>query len=203
MLLGELLVELIWKPKRMVWYLRLGALALAVYLWPGLVMPNRISGVALSLILLYALSHIAEEWGMTQLEKWVKRTPTSLDDKLLPIVKQLISAATWAIGITIILSYLGVDVSAIVTSLGIGGIALALASQELIKNFFGGLMLIMDGTFQVGDRIKIGSLEGKVIGISLRTIHIQLDDGSVAHIPNSQLLKNTVIVMKGHSRHHN
>jgi len=72
------------------------------------------------------------------------------------------------------------------------GIALGLAAQDTIKNIFGGIMIIFDKPFQVGDKIQIGDYYGDVINIGLRSTRIKTDDDSIVSIPNSEIMNNSV-----------
>jgi len=72
------------------------------------------------------------------------------------------------------------------------GIALGLAAQDTIKNIFGGIMIIFDKPFQVGDKIQIGEYYGEVINIGLRSTRIKTDDDSIVSIPNSEIMNNSV-----------
>ncbi len=131
------------------------------------------------------------------LYSFAKKTETKLDDMLLPIIRNAIYITVGLVIIIIVLAKMGYDVSAFVTSLGVGGIAIAMASQQILQNFFGGIVILADGTFRIGDRIVVKGHEGIVKEISLRTTRIEKDDGSIVSIPNSVLLKEAVILKKG------
>jgi MscS family membrane protein len=72
------------------------------------------------------------------------------------------------------------------------GIALGLAAQDILKNVFGGLALIIDQPFKVGDKIESGKYYGEVLEIGLRTTRIVTADDSVVSIPNSELMNTSV-----------
>ena len=93
----------------------------------------------------------------------------------------------WIIIILIIFSIYNINLTAILTGFGIIGIIIGLASQAIIADFFAGIALILDRFFYVGDRIKIGEIEGEVIDITLRKTFIKDDKGYVHAIPNSQI----------------
>ena len=67
---------------------------------------------------------------------------------------------------------------------GAAGIAVGFASQDILKNIFGGIMILFDRPFQVGDKIKVGSHYGEVVNIGLRTVRIVTPDDSLVSIPN-------------------
>ncbi len=86
-----------------------------------------------------------------------------------------------------ILSSLGVDVTAGLAALGIGGIALALGAQKTLENFIGSLSIIADQPFHVGDFCKIGEVSGTVEDIGMRSTRLRTNDRTVVTIPNGDL----------------
>jgi small-conductance mechanosensitive channel len=72
------------------------------------------------------------------------------------------------------------------------GIAVGLASQDILKNIFGGIMLLIDRPFRVGDKIKVGDYYGEVIAIGLKFTRIVTDNDSVVNIPNSDIMNQPV-----------
>ncbi|HEX9757584.1 MAG TPA: mechanosensitive ion channel domain-containing protein [Nitrospiria bacterium] len=72
------------------------------------------------------------------------------------------------------------------------GIAVGIASQDILKNIFGGIMILFDRPFQVGDKIQIGKYYGEVISIGLRTVRIITPDDSLVSIPNSEIVNQSV-----------
>ena len=72
------------------------------------------------------------------------------------------------------------------------GIAVGFASQDILKNIFGGIMILFDRPFQVGDKIEVGKYYGEVISIGLRTVRITTPDDSRVAIPNSEIVNQSV-----------
>lgn len=72
------------------------------------------------------------------------------------------------------------------------GIAIGFASQDILKNIFGGVLILMDKPFKVGDKIQIDSYYGEVINIGLRTVRIVTPDDSIVSIPNSEIVNKSV-----------
>ena len=95
--------------------------------------------------------------------------------------------------ILFLFSQLGIDIKAIAASLGVGGIAIALASKDTLANFFGSLNIMTDNSFSQGDWIQSNDVEGTVVDIRMRTTRIRTFDNAMITIPNSQLA-NTHIV---------
>lgn len=115
------------------------------------------------------------------------------DDTPLPsssIFLNIARGVVWVLGGSIVLdSCFGVDVSALVTALGIGGIAVSLGFQDTISNFFGGLQLSLMRIIEPGDNIRVGSDVGVVKDVTWRHTTIVTKTGESVVIPNSVLSK--------------
>lgn len=96
------------------------------------------------------------------------------------------------VAILLILSRLGFNVSAIVASLGIGGLAVALATKDILANFFASVMLLFDNSFSQGDTIVCGDIEGVVVEVGLRKTTIRTADNALIFVPNSKLAGDPV-----------
>ena len=108
---------------------------------------------------------------------------------LIPIIR----ITGWTVVIYIILiGIIAPPIATLITATASLGIALGFASQDILKNIFGGIMILFDRPFQVGDKIEIGSHYGEVIQIGLRTVRIVTPDDSVVSIPNSEIMNQSV-----------
>lgn len=96
------------------------------------------------------------------------------------------------IAFLLVLRRLGFNVSGIVASLGIGGLAVALATKDIIANFFASVMLLFDNSFSQGDLITIDGVEGNVVEIGLRKTTIRTADNALVFIPNSTIMAQNV-----------
>ncbi|WP_169777219.1 mechanosensitive ion channel domain-containing protein [Campylobacter mucosalis] len=97
------------------------------------------------------------------------------------------------ITILLILARLGFDISAIIASLGIGGLAVAFAAKDIIANFFASVMLLFDNSFSQGDRIVCGNIDGTIVEIGLRKTSIRSFDNALIFVPNSKLASEPII----------
>ena len=92
----------------------------------------------------------------------------------------------WVIGVVVMLQSLGMNMTAVITVGGIGGAGFAFASKDIIANFFGGLAIMFNRPFVVGDTIESGSsVAGKVTRIGLYATWLETEDGESMYIPNS------------------
>jgi MscS family membrane protein len=99
------------------------------------------------------------------------------------------------VGITILLSYFGINVTSLTTALGIGGLAISLAAKDTVSDAISGLIILIDQPFRVGDRIEIQGVGtwGDVTEIGLRTTRIRTRDNRMVIVPNSIIGNNQVI----------
>ena len=112
---------------------------------------------------------------------------TSIAAMGFPVMSLVLKILVAVFGLAAVLKLFGFDVGTVLAGLGIGGLAVALAAQDTLKNFFGSLMLIADRTFRVGDLVKIGANDGVVESVGLRSTRIRAPDDSLLTIPNSDL----------------
>jgi small-conductance mechanosensitive channel len=103
-----------------------------------------------------------------------------------------IKTMLWVMFGLAMLSNLGINVSTFIASLGIGGIAIALAVQNILGDLFASLSIAVDKPFEVGDAISVAGFSGSVEHVGLKTTRIRADSGEQIVIANAELLKNTV-----------
>ncbi len=96
------------------------------------------------------------------------------------------------IGIFAVLSRWVTDISGLVTGLGIGGLAIALAAQDTASNLFGSIAIMLDKPFEIGDWIEVDGLSGTVISVGLRSSQIRAQDQSTVSIPNTKLANSVI-----------
>lgn len=124
--------------------------------------------------------------------KAAKKTENTLDDQLLPVVEKLVAIIIWSFGVIYILDYLDVNVTALLAGISIGGLALALAAQDTVKNFFGSIMIFLDRPFQIGDWIHFKGVDGTVEEVGIRSTRIRTFSNSLTYVPNAMLADSIV-----------
>lgn len=107
-------------------------------------------------------------------------------------ISLILNIVLWSIGLIIILSNIGINVNSLVASLGVGSVAIALASQGILTDLFSSFMIYFDRPFDVGDYIVIGNESGTVKKIGLKTTRIQALKGNELIIPNSTLSNSQI-----------
>ena len=121
---------------------------------------------------------------------WISRLRKSGQEStivLLSPTKTVFKTVIVIIGIVIWLDNIGYDVATLLAGLGVGGIAVALAAQDTLKNFLGSIMVLLDKPYQVGQRIVIKGHDGVVEEIGLRSTKIRLLTGHQTTVPNEQM----------------
>jgi MscS family membrane protein len=115
-------------------------------------------------------------------------------EQMLPLIKEMSKLLTWILaGFWVLGSVLHVNVPALITGLGIGGVAIALAGKETVENFFAAFTILSDKPFQAGDSIKLGEIEAIVERIGFRSTRLRNADGSAYIIPNQNLVSQNLI----------
>ena len=93
----------------------------------------------------------------------------------------------------IVISLLGINLNGLVAGLGVGGVIITLAAQDTAKNLFGGLVILFDKPFKVGDWIEISPYEGTVEDVTFRSTRVRTFENSVVNIPNSVISASSII----------
>jgi len=108
-------------------------------------------------------------------------------DTIIHVVQRTAGVAILLIGLVTILNEVGVDITAIVTGLGIAGLALALGTQALVRDAINGIFLLAEDQYRTGDVVRIAEVTGTVESISLRRTVIRDEDGVVHSVPNGSI----------------
>ncbi|MDH6534476.1 mechanosensitive ion channel family protein [Parabacteroides sp. 52] len=113
--------------------------------------------------------------------------------KMMPVIKRGILILVWIIGIITALSNVGVNISALIGTLGIGGIAFALAAQDTVKSIFGAFTILTDRPFNIGDTIRIDSHEGTIIDVGIRSTKMRNYDKRIITFPNYKIMDASIV----------
>ena len=128
-------------------------------------------------------------------QEMAARTETDLDDQLMPFFRRVVAIILWVIGIITLLGHFGVDISAMLATLGVGSLAIALAAKDTLADTISGFIIMIDRPFRIGDRIEIRDLGtwGDVVDIGLRSSRIRTRDNRTVIVPNSVIAKSLVV----------
>jgi len=130
-------------------------------------------------------------------QKRAALTETKLDDQLVPFIRDLVILGVLGVAFFATLNIVyDVNVVALVTSLGIGGLAIALAARETLENLFASFAILLDGPFVTGDTVTTGTgpnqITGTVEKIGFRSTRLRTDDGSQISVPNRLLISQSL-----------
>ena len=117
--------------------------------------------------------------------KTLAKISKDLSNELAKFIIRIIKIIIWVMAVSSVLSLWGVNVTALIASLGIGGLAFALAAKDAAANLFGSIAIMIDKSIKIGDWVKVDNIEGIVEDIGMRTTKIRTFYKSIVAIPNS------------------
>jgi MscS family membrane protein len=121
------------------------------------------------------------------------RLHTALDDRMAPVLRKTVRTVTVLLGLVQITQQLSdKPITSILAGLGVGGLAVALAAQDTIKNFFGSLVIFADRPFQLGDCVNVDGEDGVVEEVGMRSTRLRTFNGHLVTIPNGELANKTI-----------
>lgn len=126
------------------------------------------------------------------LRKIAQEHDSGIDDQLIPLIQKTLKVFVLIIGTLFILQNLDFNVTALLAGISIGGLAVALAAQDTIKNFFGSIMIFIDRPFHVGDWIIGQDIDGKVEEVGFRSTRVRTFHNSVTYVPNGKIADMTL-----------
>jgi len=150
------------------------------------------SFVIYSLIFMWLFFKIIDSIVIVQVEK-LASSNKELRKELFNLGVQVVKALVVIIILAFGLSHFGISLTAIMSTLGVGGLAFALAAKDTLSNLFGGVTILFDNVFRMGDWIKVGDVEGTVAEIGLRSTTIRTFDNALITIPNSIVSVSSVM----------
>ncbi|MBB6098066.1 small conductance mechanosensitive channel [Deinobacterium chartae] len=115
-----------------------------------------------------------------------------LDASLVLLGTNVARVLVVALGLYLVFQQFGIDLLPLLGGLGVAGIALGFAAQDILGNLIAGVTLLLDRPFRIGDWIRVEAWEGQVVRITLRTTRIRTRDNSFVSIPNSKIANNDV-----------
>jgi len=179
------------------WPIRILLVAIGIYALEGLLpLPptaERFAGTAVSVLgamavvfFAYRLLDVLEY----ELTRFAKREDTKLDLNFVKLTRMITRVLVVVFGAIYILQAItGKPLNALLAGLGIGGLAVALAAQDTLKNFFGSIMIMLDKPFVVGDRVTVDGVDGPVEDIGFRSTRIRTFTGHLVAVPNEKMAR--------------
>lgn len=147
---------------------------------------STVAGIITITACVWLLMHLSR-WGEEALSRRMQSRNIAGATLMLRLARRVTDLLLVFAGLLVALYYFGVDPTAALTGLGVGGIAVALAAQKTLENVIGGASVIFDRTVSVGDTIKAGDTLGIVQHIGLRSTQIRTLDRTIVSVPNGQI----------------
>jgi len=148
-----------------------------------------IGGIIAIFWFIVRLVHVME----IQLRRWTEKTESTIDEMLVPIFVKTLRVFIILIAVIVAIQNMtGIKIGPLLASLGIGGLAVALAAKDSIANFFGTLTILFDKPFQVGQRIVIDSFDGIVEEVGFRSTRLRTLEGHLVTIPNEKVVNSNL-----------
>ena len=161
--------------------------------WENILVEIRIS--VLIVMVTYALATNAGVLVSWYLTTTTVRRKARIDEGIIRFLKRTILLIVFAIGILVLLDYLKISITPIIAGLGVGGLAVALALQPTLANFFAGTQIVSDRVVRVGDYIELddgSTVRGFVTDVGWRSTRIRTPFNNLVIIPNSRLAESVI-----------
>ncbi|MCX7848521.1 MAG: mechanosensitive ion channel family protein [bacterium] len=150
------------------------------------VVVDKAGKVLLALMIIWLVDRIVDVLANVWVTK-ARTTTSKVDEQLIVLGRRTVKIVALVLTVIVLLDTLEVDVTALITGLGIGGLAVALALQDTLANFFSSIYLMIDRPFKVGDRITIDNIDGYVEEVGFRTTRIRTLMKTQVTVPNKTL----------------
>lgn len=145
--------------------------------------------IAYSVVIAWFVIGALDGYGIMLLSKIAQKSGRK---EVINLIIKVLYFIVILITILVILSKIGFDISTIIASLGIGGLAVALATKDIIANFFASILLLFDSSFSQGDWIVCAGIEGTVVEVGLRKTTIRTFDNALVFVPNSKIMSESI-----------
>lgn len=190
----DLLLELLRGPVKVVVFVFFLRVGLDVFNWPEIV--QRYLNKGFTVVVAATITYLALKLVDLLLGYWRIRTSAdaerAFDEQLFPLIRKALKLFLIVVAVLVTLTNIGVDVTAAIASLSIGGLAVGLAAQDTLANLFGAVAVFVDKPFRIGDRIQLENIDGVVESIGLRSTRVRNLDGHLITVPN-KTMGNTII----------
>ncbi len=150
------------------------------------------SFIVYSIILIWLIFKFIDSLVLVQIHK-LSKANIQLRKELFNLGVQTSKGLVIMFFLALGLNHFGISLTAIMSTLGVGGLAFALAAKDTLSNLFGGMTILFDNVFKMGDWVKVGDVEGTVAEIGLRSTTVRTFDNALITIPNSLVSVSSVM----------
>jgi MscS family membrane protein len=150
---------------------------------------NTLLIIVIGVFLFKIIGSFAQQW----MKEWKFKTKTSTDERLIPFLQKILKAVVVILAVFFIFNAWKIDISPLLGAAGIGALAIGLAVKDSLTNILGGLQLVLDKTFKVGDKVQLESGEmGLILDVGLRSTKLKTFNNEVINIPNGYLANSKI-----------
>jgi len=192
--LDDLLLDLLNGPVKIVAFVIFLHIGLGIFQWPPAV--QNVLSKLMVVIVAASLTYMLIKLIDLLLGVWVRKATGARDEQfhkqLLPILSRTLKVFVIIVSFLVTAPHLGLNITGLIASLSIGGLALGLAAQDTLANVFGAVAVLTDKPFHVGDRIQLDAVDGVVETIGFRSTRVRNLDGHLVTIPNKTVGNATI-----------
>ena len=192
--LDDLLLDLAKGPVKIICFVILLHIGLRLFAWPDWAASFISNGLAI--IVACSITYVAIKCVDLLMGIWQKRLEAAeqgvLDMQVFPVMRKSLKVFIVVVAALVTTQNLGMNVTGLLASLSIGGLAVGLAAQDTLSNLFGAVALFADKPFRVGDRVQLDAIDGTVEAIGLRSTRIRNLDGHLVAVPNRTMANASI-----------
>lgn len=187
----ELFIDKNQKPFSLILFFYAFSVCFAIFYYPSPVniTINNIFYIIYVILFAWLVVGLLNSYGIMLVSKLAQRSGKK---EVANLIIKILYFIIIIIATLLVLAHLGFNVSAIIASLGIGGLAVALAAKDIIANFFASLIISFDDSFNQGDWIEVAGIEGNVVETGLRKTTVRTFDNSLVFLPNSTIMNANI-----------
>ncbi len=182
----NLILDLVRGPVKLVAFVVFLHIGLRMFAWPD--WAEYFVSNGLKIVVAGSLTYVALKFVDLSMGVWHKRLEgagePAVDMQLFPVIRKSLKVFVVVVSVLVTSQNLGMNITGLLASLSIGGLAVGLAAQDTLSNLFGAVALFADKPFRVGDRIQLDAIDGTVEAIGLRSTRIRHLDGFLVTVPN-------------------
>jgi len=188
--LDDLLLDLLNGPVKIIAFILLLRIGLEVFSWPAIV--QKILAKGFTIAVAVTATYTVIKFVDLMMGYWRRRTApgadAAFDEQLYPIIRKSLRVFVIVVAALVTLDNIGVNITAAIASLSIGGLAVGLAAQDTLGNLFGAIAIFADRPFRLGDMVKIDdAIQGTVESIGLRSTRLRHPEGFLITVPNKNM----------------
>jgi len=190
----DLLLDVLNGPIKIIAFVIFLRIGLEVFIWPPMV--QNVLSKGFTIVIAWTLTYMTLKFVDLVMSYWRQRAKPdadrSFEEQLFPVIRKSLKVFIIVVGVLVTLDNIGVNITAAIASLSIGGLAIGLAAQDTLANLFGAVAVFVDKPFRIGDVIKLSDVEGTVESIGMRSTRVRNPDGFLVTVPNKTMGNATI-----------